>query len=139
MAQPRAPGGPHRSFNFTESNGLLSRHGNEVIEQTWRQVVAGYVTVPCTAVQTPNLITLTPVLHKEGAASYGNGMKWSFLATASANGVVTFKLGTTQTVIKGYANTGPTQATTGDIVSGRYYEAVYWSSLDSNAGGVIFT
>jgi hypothetical protein len=138
MAQPRAPDGPQRGFPFVDNNSLLTGHGIEVIEQLWRQVVAGYVTVPCEATQTPNLITLTPLLHKEGGFSYGNGMKWSFLATATLTGVATFKVATLTTV-KGYMNTGPTQATTGDIVNGRYYEAVYWSSLDGGNGGVIFT
>lgn len=135
MALTKAPIEPGAFTDFVDKQGRLTLAGLEMLQQVWRQVVAGYVIVPCTASGT-NAITLTPTLHEEGQKAYGLGMGWLFEAAATSTGLVTIGL-TGLSLLKGYKTDGAAQATTGDVVSGSMYIAFYSPNLDSGAGGFV--
>ena len=133
MALDRAPNPPREGVTFTDRNGLLTPAGLELLNQMWRQIAAGYVIVPCQASGT-NAITLTPILHQEGAKTLANHMTFSFEAVATSSGLITMRVGAL-TFLKAYTGNGATQATTGDVVDNRLYHASYLSTLDGGAGG----
>ena len=136
MAQDKAPNRLRRDEPLVDPRtGLLTTVGFSVIDQLWRQVAAGFVTVPCTATGT-NAIVLTPTLHKEGGLVLGNHMGFSFEAVATSSGLVTVKLAD-QIALKAYITNGATQANTGDVVDGSLYLALYLSTLDGGAGGFV--
>ena len=111
----------------------MTKEGVTSLQETWRQVCAGFVAVPCVASGT-NAITLKPRLNDEGGATYGDGMIWSAVAAAASTGAVTAQVGTLPAK-KVFKDSGATQAGAGDIASGSAYLFMYESSLDSAAGG----
>lgn len=136
MALDRAPANPRMPGAFVNRDGTLSRDGLSVLDETWRQVVAGFVTVPCQASTSSNAITLTPVLHREGGATYADHMVFAFVADATTSGAVTAGIGTLAKK-KVYRNGGATQAGSGDIIANRTYLVVYNAALDTAAGGLV--
>src|SRR3990167_5544253 len=136
MAQDKAQNRLRRDEPLIDPRtGILTPFGFSVIDQIWRQVAAGFVTVPCTATGT-NAIVLTPTLHKEGGLVLADHMAFSFEAVATSSGLVTVQLAE-QTALKGYVGNGATQANTGDVVDGSLYLALYLSTLDGGAGGFV--
>jgi len=135
MAQDVAPNQPRALAVMVDRDGRLTSEGLAVLEQMWRQIAAGFVIVPCLAAGT-NDITLTPVLHQEGARTYANHMAFGFVAAATSSGDVSVKVGSLG-LLKAFKENGATRAGTGDVVNGSYYIASYVSSLDSGAGGFV--
>src|SRR3990167_4881401 len=137
MAQETAPSTPRMPGAFVNRDGTLSRDGLSVLEEGWRQYVAGFVVVPCSAATASNVITLTPTLHREGAATYADHMVFAFVADATTSGAVTAKLSTggiALTTLKVYINGGAAQAGAGDVIDDRTYLLVYNAALDSAVG-----
>jgi hypothetical protein len=141
MAQDEAPSPPQREFQISDTKtGLLTQYGISLLDQLWRQVAAGFSSVPCIASTTANLITLTPRLHEEGARTYGDGMIYTFLADANSSGAVTAKVQSGTKVlstVKVYIDGGATQANAGDVDLGKVYLAVFEGSLDAGNGGLV--
>lgn len=135
MALAVAPDSPRLVAEFTARDGRLSPGGMSFLEQMWRQVVAGFVVVPCEASGT-NALTLTPILHQEGGATYADGMLFSFVAVATSTGAVTAVLGDLPSV-KVYKDGGATQAGSGDVVASDLHLAAYVAALDSGNGGLV--
>jgi hypothetical protein len=129
MALDRAPNSPQANQPLVKADRTPTLAANTQLEETWRQVVAGFVIVPCTAAGT-NDIVLTPRLHQEGAATYGDGMAWSFTAAGTSSGAVTAAIGSlpAKTV---YTNSGALVAGSGVIQSGSAYILMYVSALDA--------
>lgn len=115
--------------------GRLTTDGLELLNAGWRHYVAGYVVVPCEA-SGKNAIILTPELHEEGAATYAEGMSFTFSAEQTSDGAVTIALGSLD-VLKAYITNGSVQAGTGDLVAGLYYLGIYVPTLDAGNGGIV--
>ena len=122
---------------------MLTEYGVNFLNGLWTQIAAGFVITPCVASSAANLISLTPLLHEEGGASYGSGMAFWLLADATSTGLVTARVKrpgsatdylSTAKVLK---SDGAAQATTGDIVSGSGYLFIYDPALDGGAGAFI--
>lgn len=143
MALDRAPSTPQANRRFVDLGGIPTLPSHTVLEEMWRQVVAGFVIVPCVATGTANAIVLTPRLHKEGAANLGDHMAFAFVAGATSTGPVTVVLQTPGAaagafpIVKVYKNGGATQAGAGDIVTGVLYLVLFNDALDSGAGGYV--
>lgn len=141
MALPQAPSSPRQEFEFVSRDTFgLTQYGLTFLEDLWRQIAAGFVIVPCGASMASNVITLTPLLHDEGARSYATGMTFQFKAPATSSGTVTALLSGSDrdlTTVKVYASPGTTQANSGDIVSGGIYLLIYDETLDSGNGGFV--
>lgn len=135
MALDRAPNALRATQRITDRDGNPTRDAHTVIEEMWRQVVAGFVIVPCVATGT-NALALTPRLHKEGGANYGTGMAWSFVAVNTSTGAVTAAVGA-QLAKKVYKDAGATQAGSGDLVDDSLYLLVYNAALDGGLGGFV--
>lgn len=135
MARDQSPIGPIESVQPVDKDGRFTKAGLEVLRQLWRQVVAGFVIVPCVA-SGKNTITLTPRLHKEGAESLGDGMTFAFAAAQTSDGNVSIVLGDLGTY-NAYKSNGATRAAAGDTVAASIYLAVYWSALNAGAGGFV--
>lgn len=99
--------------------------------------VAKWSAVGCTASGT-NVITLTPILSGFTGPAYANFAAYRFAAANSNGGATTLKVGSLS-ALNCYRADGTTQITTGDIISGQCYEAVYNSALNSAAGGFYIT
>lgn len=140
MARDKAPNSLQIGRRLTDQDGNPTRLFGIAYEELWRQVVAGFVIVPCIASTAANLITLTPRLHQEGAASFGTMMTFGFVADATTSGSVTAAI-TSDTgsigPLKVYKDVGTLQAGSGDIKSGGLYFVVYNAALDSGAGGLV--
>lgn len=140
MAQPLAPTSPRREVPFVDPRtGRLSDDGIYVMEQLWRQVAAGFVIVPVT-ITGKNVLTLTPVLAREGAASYGDHMAWAGPAAQTSDGAVTAVVTdgvSPLDTIKVYKTNGAAQAGAGDLVALSFYTFWYVAALDSGAGGLV--
>src|SRR5262245_6465350 len=95
--------------------------------------------IPCSASGT-NLITLTPNNASPKLEKYVDYEIFAFTAASTSTGNVTMtvvpKNGTLAT-LKAFKNNGAAQATTGDIVSGSVYLAVFADHLDGGAGGFV--
>lgn len=135
MAQEQAPNSPRLPVKFTTVGGSLSAEGLEVLEQMWRQIVAGFVVVPCEASGT-NALALTPVMHEEGARTVADHMAFAFVAAATSTAAVTAAVGDLP-ALKVYKDGGETQAGQDDIVADRLYLAIYNAALDSGNGGLV--
>jgi hypothetical protein len=141
MAQSFSPDKPRGDLPFVDlESGKLLAHAQQMVEQIWRQISAGFAVTPSVAAGT-NLITLTPTLHEEGAKAYSDGMKFSFKAEHTASGAVTAKVadrkGNALATVKVYKDNGRAQAGSGDIVAGRIYTAHFDSTLDGGNGGLV--
>lgn len=135
MALDRAPNSPQANQPAVGADRLPTRQAHTVAEEGWRQYVAGFVIAPCVAAGT-NAITLTPRLHKEGAATYGDGMAWSFTAANDSTGPVTAAVGDLPAK-KVYTNSGALQAGAAVIQADSTYILIYESALDTGNGGFV--
>lgn len=137
MAQPKAPSPWSRNNPLIDPRtGLLTAHGTVFLQQMWRQVAAGFVLVPVVIAGSANALTLTPQLDEEGAASYGDGMAWVGEIAANSTGAVTAAVGSLGS-LKVYKSHGLAQAGNGDLLDGEIRVFIYWSTLDSAAGGLV--
>ncbi len=95
--------------------------------------------IPCSAAGT-NVITLTPNNASPLISKYVDYEVFVFTAANTSTGLVTMTVvpanGSLAT-IKAFKNNGAAQATTGDIVAGSVYLAIFADHLDSNAGGFV--
>lgn len=82
-----------------------------------------------------NAITLTPTADQPAVAAYTNGQKFSFTGPNNSSGSVTLQVNAIG-LLPLYKPDG-TQAGSGTIASGSYYEIVYLSALNSSAGGFL--
>lgn len=141
MALDRAPNSPQANQPVVQAGGLPTRQANTVLEEIWRQVVAAFGAVPCIITGT-NVLTLTPRLHKEGAATYGDGMIWTGAAQNTSTGAVTAAVvpasgaGALPTVAV-FKDNGATPAGAGDIVIDCVYLFVFNQALDAGNGGFV--
>lgn len=104
------------------------------LDQTFA-AVAALGTIPCTAVGT-NTITLTPLTNAPAIPTYANYLRFGFVAQNTLTGVAQM-LVTGLPTLNLYDAGGVTQATTGDVIAGQYYEVVYQLTLNSGAGGFV--
>lgn len=95
--------------------------------------VAAMGITQCTATGT-NTIALTQNSNQPTVSSYVNYLQFGFVAVATTTGSVTINVNSIGAV-PAYLYDGTTQASTGNLVSGVYYEVVYNSALNSGAGG----
>lgn len=135
MALDRAPNSPQANQSAVQAGGRPTRQTNTVLEEIWRQIVAGFVIVPCIETGT-NALALTPRLHQEGAANLGDGMAWSFTAANTSTGAVTAAIGALPAK-KVYTNSGALQAGAGVIAAGSKYLLIYDPALDAGSGGFV--
>ncbi len=142
MPQPNAPTAPRNDAPFVDRNGILTPQGYSIMQQLWRQVVAGHVIIPVQITNVGNLYTLVPKLHEEGANAYGDHMAFFGPASAASTGSATAKAQSASgqkilSTVKVYKSNGAAQAGNTDIVNGAYYLWIYAAALDGGAGGFI--
>lgn len=131
---------PNGVFPFVDlQTGCLSEHGLRIMSQYYNFIVGMNRITPCNASGT-NVITLTPLDASPLITAYDDFEIFSFVAANTSSGVVTMTVvprdGTLST-LKAYKTNGAAQATTGDIVAGSLYLAIYNDALDSAAGGFV--
>lgn len=141
MAQNKAPPDFDNFIAFVDGEKFsLTQEGLNRLVALQRQVVAGFVNVPCVISQASvNVLALTPLLHKEGGASYGTGMVFSGKAAATTTGAVTAFVGKTLPTVKVYKALGLVQSGAGDIVINGIYTFTYDASLNGGNGGLVAT
>lgn len=119
--------------------GNFSDHGLQLFTQWYNFIVGMNRLTPCNA-SGSNVITLTPLAASPLISAYADYEIYSFVAAATSTGTVTATVvpetGTLATV-KVFKTNGSAQATTGDIVSGSLYFAIYNDALDSGNGGFV--
>ena len=86
----------------------------------------------CTAVGT-NTITLTLQANQPAVGAYVNNTRFDFVAVATSSGSVTLQVGSLSPLP--VYKPGGSQAGSGDIVNGSYYEIVFLQALNSGVGG----
>lgn len=131
---------PNGVFPFVDmKTGCLTEHGLKLMSQYYNFIVGMSRITPCNASGT-NIITLTPLDASPLITAYADYEVFSFVAENTSTGAVTMTVvprdGTLST-LKAYKTSGAAQATTGDIVAGSLYLAVYNDALDSAAGGFV--
>lgn len=93
--------------------------------------------IPCSASTAANVITLTPNDASPLIEGYRDYEIYAFIADAASTGAVSATVmpanGTLATL--GVYDDGTTQTTTGGIVSGNLYLAIFSDTLNSGAGG----
>ena len=136
MATENAPSAPLFLASLVDRGGMLTQEGLAFLEGVWKQIVAGYVIVPCVASTDTDAITLSPRMHKEGGATYADHMAFSFVADADSAGPVTIGVGGLPQV-NAYIDGGATQANAGDVLTDRLYLVLYNSLLDTGNGGFV--
>src|SRR4051812_25770095 len=118
--QAEAPVSPRDDAAFVGSDGRLSQYGMMLIEEMWRNMAPGFPIVPVTITNNSNVLTLTPSLHKEGAATYGDHMVWGGIMPSATTGAVTAKVADSQgnslATIKVYKTHGTVEAGNGDLI-----------------------
>lgn len=127
-------------FPFVDpQTGNLSDHGLQLLTQWYNFIVGMNRLTPCNASGT-NVISLTPLAASPLIAAYADYEIYSFVAAATTTGVVTMTVvpptGALAT-LKAFKTNGSAQATTGDIVLGSLYLAIYNDALDSGSGGFV--
>jgi hypothetical protein len=142
MAQDKSPSRARDGVPIIDiRTGQFTDYGAMVFEELWRQVVAGFVTVPCIITNAGNFYTLKARLHKEGAASYGDHMIFAGVPTAGSTGAVTACVsdaeGNALATVKVYKTNGAAQAGNTDIVANSFYLWCYVAALDGGAGGLV--
>lgn len=90
--------------------------------------VAALGVVPCTAVGT-NAITLTPQANSPDISAYANYLRFGFVAAATATNAVTIQVNALS-LVPLFLSDGVTQAVSGGILNGVYYDIVYNSALN---------
>jgi hypothetical protein len=98
------------------------------LDQTFAALALATI-IPCAATGT-NVIALTPVTNAPAVTTYTDKQSFGFVAANASTGNVTINVAGLATVSLFVAG-GVTQATTGDIIAGQYYTAVYLSSLNA--------
>lgn len=131
---------PNGVFPFVDlATGCLAEHGLQLLNQIYNFIVGMNRLTPCNASGT-NIITLTPLAASPLIEKYVDYEVFTFVAANTTSGVVTMtvapKKGTLST-LKAYKTNGAAQATTGDIVAGSLYFAIYNDTLDSGNGGFV--
>lgn len=131
---------PTGIFPFVNlQTGNLSEHGLQLLTQYYNFIVGMNRLTPCNASGT-NVITLTPLAASPLITGYVDYEIYSFVAANTTTGVATMTVvpesGTLAT-LKAYKTSGSAQATTGDIVLGSLYLAIYNDALDSGNGGFV--
>jgi hypothetical protein len=128
-------------MQFADNTGRLSQDGLLMLESLWRQVVAGFVVVPVKIAQTdPNVVVMSPLLHQEGAESYGTGMAFWGMAVATSTGAVVARSQSRSKTLpdrKVYKTNGTALAVAGDIVLNACYLFIYHADLDAGNGGFV--
>lgn len=142
MAQPRAPTAPRNELRFVDRNGILTPEGFSILNQMWRQIVAGHVIIPVDITFSSNLYTLVPKLHEEGAQNYGDHMAFFGKAPAASTGSVTAKVQSASGLkvlptLKVYKTNGTAQAGNTDIPINTYWLWIYVAALDGGNGGFV--
>ena len=136
MAQTEAPTPLDRDMQvINPETGSLTPEAAAMFNEIWRQVVAGFVVVPCVINGSNNLV-LTPKLHKEGGSAYADHMIFAAVATANSTAAVVGRVAKLSS-IKVYKDGGATQAGRGDIIANRLYLFCYVAALDGGAGGFV--
>ena len=131
---------PTGVFPFVDpQTGNLSDHGLQLLNQYYNFIVGMNRLTPCNASGT-NIISLTPLASSPLITGYVDYEIYTFVAAATTSGVVTMTVvpasGALAT-LKAYKTSGAAQATTGDIVSGSLYFAIFNDALDSGNGGFV--
>src|SRR5882724_2303977 len=95
--------------------------------------VGALTTILCTSTGT-NSIVLTPVANQPAVNGYGlpNPLKFGFTAPATTTGSVTLEI-LALAFLPVYVP-GGTQATSGTLQSGQYYEVTYTTGANYNSG-----
>jgi len=97
--------------------------------------VANTLVVPCSASGT-NAISLTPLVSTVTVSAYTDKDQYTFNAAATSTGDVTLQVSALG-LLNLYKAGGVTQATTGDVVNGQFYQVAYQASLNVGAGGFV--
>lgn len=131
---------PDGVFPFVDmQTGNLTQRGLQLLNQYYNFIVGMNRLTPCNASGT-NLVTLTPLTASPLIEKYVDYEIYTFVAENTSSGVVTMTVvprdGTLAT-LKAYDGNGATQATTGDLVAGSLYLAIYNDALDGGAGGFV--
>lgn len=131
---------PNGLFPFVDvKTGSLTEHGLQLLSQYYNFIVGMNRLTPCNASGT-DLITLTPLDATPLIEKYADYEVFSFVAANTSTGAVTMTVvprdGTLAT-LKAYKTNGSSQASTGDVVSGSLYLAIYNDALDSGSGGFV--
>lgn len=131
---------PTGIFPFVDpQTGNLSDHGLQLLNQYYNFIVGMNRLTPCNASGT-NIITLTPLASSPLITGYVDYEIYTFTAAATTSGPVTMTVvpdtGTLAT-LKAYKTNGSAQATSGDLVSGSLYLAIYNDALDGGSGGFV--
>ncbi len=131
---------PNGIFPFVDiKTGNLTEGGLKLLNQYYNFMVGMNRITPCDAAGT-NVITLTPLNASPLIEKYVDYEIYSFVAANTSTGLVTLTVvpadGTLGT-LKAFKTNGSAQATTGDVVLGSHYLAVYVDALDSAAGGFV--
>lgn len=131
---------PNGLFPFIDLNtGCLTEHGLQILSQYHNFIVGMNRITPCNASGT-NVVTLTPLGASPLIEKYVDYEVFSFVAANTSTGAVTMTVvprdGALST-LKAYKTSGAAQATTGDLVAGSLYLAIYNDALDTAAGGFV--
>lgn len=132
---------PNSVFPFIDlKTGLLSEHGNQLMDAWYNFIVGMNRVTPCNASTALNVITLTPLTASPLIEGYKDYEMYGFVADETSTGSVTGKIvpkSGSLTTIKFYKSNGATQAGAGDVVSGSFYVGIYVDSLDGGNGGLV--
>ena len=131
------PNGVAAFVNIT--TGTLTEHGLQLLAQYRNFIVGMSRTTPCNASGT-NVISLTPLEASPLIEGYRDFEMFGFVADATTSNSVTMtvvpKKGVLST-LKAYKTNGSSQASTGDVVAGSLYLAIYNDALDGGSGGFV--
>jgi hypothetical protein len=120
--------------------GLPTKQFVLTFEMLRTYVNGGSRVIPCSAVSTSNLITLTPNDASPKLTAYRDFDIFAFTADADSTGSVTATVvpetGSLPT-LKVYKSDGASQAGAGDVVSGSTYLFVVADAYDTANGGFI--
>lgn len=80
-----------------------------------------------------NTLTFTPGANQPAVGAYVNNSRFDFVAVATSTGAVTLQVNALSPLP--VYKPGGSQATTGDVVNGSYYEVVFLQALNTGVGG----
>lgn len=119
--------------------GCLTEHGLQLWSQMHSFIVGMNRVIPCNASGT-NVISLTPLDSSPLIEKYVDHEIYVFAAAATSTGDVTMNVVTRSgalSTLKAYKTGGSAQASTGDVVNGSLYLAIYNDAMDAGAGGFV--
>lgn len=119
--------------------GCLTEHGLQLWSQMHGFIVGMNRVIPCNASGT-NVISLTLLDSAPLVEKYVDHDIYAFVAAATSTGSVTMNVVTRTgalSTVKAYKTNGSAQASTGDVVSGSLYLAIYNDALDGGSGGFV--